>query len=403
MKIQALNPIAIGVLLFACTGLHAEIGPGVWNAAARYRWESVDDDAFAKGADAHTARLRLGYRQPFADGFSVFFEGEGLAEINDDFNSTANRQTAFPTVTDARALEVNQAYVAWQPAGTNVLIGRQRINLDNQRYVGASGWRQNEQTFDALNADHKIGDHWTLRYLYLDRVHRVNGDEAIDPLARERELANHMLNTTYVIGTHAFTGYGYFHDDQDLASASTRTLGMRWLGKYMPGDANDWIWAWTAEYARQADYADNPQNFSLRYFLLEPSVSLGTLTARVGLENLGGNGNRAVQTPLATLHAFNGWADKFIVTPNAGLSDRYVGLTDKFGTGAWQDKFTWNLMYHDYQADQGNADFGRELNFSLAAALPKGWAGMIKLADYRSDGFARDTRKIWLQLEWLFH
>jgi hypothetical protein len=26
--------------------------------------------------------------------------------------------------------------------------------------------------------------------------------------------------------------------------------------------------------------------------------------------------------------------------------------------------------------------------------------GLVKLADYRSDGFARDTRKLWLQLEW---
>jgi hypothetical protein len=394
--------LALSVLLMGGWA-HADTTPGVWNAAFRYRSESVDDDAFAKGADAHTARLRLGYRQPFATGFSVFVEGEGVAEINDDFNSTANRQTAFPAVPDARALELNQAYVAWQPAGTNVLLGRQRLNLDNQRFIGAAAWRQNEQTFDALNIDRKIAEQWTLRYLYLDRVHRVNGDEAIDPLARERELADHLLGATYTQGTHTFTGYGYFHDDQDVASASTRTIGLRWLGKYLPGDANDWIWGWTVEYAKQADYADNPQNFSLRYFLIEPSVSLGTLTARVGLENLGGNGNRAVQTPLATLHAFNGWADKFLVTPNAGLADRYLGLTDKFGTGAWQDKFTWNLMYHDYRADRGSADFGRELNFSLAAALPSGWAGMIKLADYRSDGFARDTRKIWLQFEWLFH
>jgi hypothetical protein len=26
--------------------------------------------------------------------------------------------------------------------------------------------------------------------------------------------------------------------------------------------------------------------------------------------------------------------------------------------------------------------------------------GLVKLADYRADGFARDTTKLWVQLEW---
>ncbi|MEO7252478.1 MAG: hypothetical protein ABIW30_07720, partial [Arenimonas sp.] len=111
-------------------------------------------------------------------------------------------------------------------------------------------------------------------------------------------------------------------------------------------------------------------------------------------EHLGGNGSHALQTPLATLHAFNGWADKFIVTPADGLEDAYFAASGKFR------KLTWTVAAHDYRADHGGQHYGREWNLSFAAPLHKGWNGLIKLAEYRSDSYARDTRKFWVQLEY---
>ena len=139
---------------------------GVWNAAFRYRFEGVTDDAFARDADANTARLRLGWRQPLASGFSVFVEGEGVAELGNHFNSTANRHVAYPVVPDARAFELNQALVAWQGESSHIALGRQRYVLDNQRFIGNVGWRQNEQTFDALSADAKLSTAITLHYAF---------------------------------------------------------------------------------------------------------------------------------------------------------------------------------------------------------------------------------------------
>ena len=80
---------------------------------------------------------------------------------------------------------------------------------------------------------------------------------------------------------------------------------------------------WTLEAAHQRDHANNPLHFSHAYWLLEPALTVRDITARAGWEHLGGNGRHALQTPLATLHAFNGWADKFLVTPVNGLEDRY--------------------------------------------------------------------------------
>ena len=370
---------------------------GTWTANVRYRHETVDDDAFARRADADTLRLRLGWSRAFASGLSFGLEGEGVAELNDDFNSGANHQTAYPVVADARALEINQAWVGWRGKVGGAMLGRQRILLDNQRFVGNVGWRQNEQTFDALALDAKLSDKVMLRYYYLDRVHRISGDEAIDPLARERDLQGHLLNAAWTLPVGTLVGYAYLVEDRDVTTASTQTLGLRWTGTRTAG-AN--AWGWTLEGATQGDHADNPRDVDVDYWLAEGALTRSGITGKLGWEHLGGDGSSAFQTPLATLHAFNGWADKFTTTPGNGLEDRYASVGGKFGTGKLQDKLVWTVAWHDYAADRGGASYGTELDASLGFPLPGGLSGLVKVADYRSGGFARDTRKAWLQVEW---
>ena len=53
-------------------------------------------------------------------------------------------------VPDPENIELNCLQIAWQKNGNGIVLGRQRINLDDQRWVGSVGWRQNEQTFDAV-------------------------------------------------------------------------------------------------------------------------------------------------------------------------------------------------------------------------------------------------------------
>src|SRR5690606_22959965 len=151
-------------------------------------------------------------------------------------------------------------------------------------------------------------------------------------------------------------GYGYWLDDKDLATASTRTLGLRYTGQQALGAAT---LGWALEYAKQRDYAGNPLRVDADYVLFEPSLAAKGLSFKLGFERLGGDGSAAFQTPLATLHAFNGWADKFLVTPANGLDDRYASVSGKFGSGRLDDKLGWTLAFHDYEADRGGADYGR--------------------------------------------
>ena len=367
-----------------------------WNA--RLRHESVDDATFARDANATTLRLRLGLRARLGSGWSALVEGEGVAALADGYNSGANGRTAYPVIADPSGAELNQAWLGWRNEKFATTLGRQRILVDNQRWVGNSGWRQNEQTFDAMALEWKPAIPVTVRYFWLDRVHRINGDQARDPLARERDLNTQLLDVALLHGTQLWGAYVYAHQDQDLATASTVTTGLRWSGTHGRAGRG---WGWRVEAAQQRNRADNPLRFSHLYWLLEPSLTWRSVTWRAGWEHLGGDGRHALQTPLATLHAFNGWADKFLVTPANGLDDYYLGAGGALATTGWAAKAKWVLAAHRYRADTGGGGYGKELDASLAYPLNKKLTGLLKLADYHSDDSAHDATKLWLQLEWV--
>jgi len=366
-----------------------------WNARARF--ESVDDAAFAKDAQLLSVRQRAGIRLRANANFSALVEGEWVATAGDDFNSGANGRIDRPAIIDPRGVELNQAWIGWNDGPFKAMLGRQRILIDNQRWIGNSGWRQNEQTFDASVFEWQPSPAFALQHVFFDRVHRINGDDARDPLARERELSSHLVDLRVVQAGQNWGAYVLAHDDQDVAAASTQTLGARWNGKHVIGAH---AWNWRIDLAQQQDYGDNPANFSHQYWLLESGLNFGRVNWRAGYEHLGGDGRHALQTPLATLHAFNGWADRFLVTPADGLEDRYLGAGGALGQGERSAKMQWALTWHDLRADHGHAHYGSEWNASLSFPIAGKLTALAKLADYSADEFSRDSTKFWLQLEW---
>ena len=181
-------------------------------------------------------------------------------------------------------------------------------------------------------------------------------------------------------------------------TASSATWGLRWTGS-RPWSAGRF--GWTLEAARQRDHARNPLRFSHAYWLAEPALTLHGVTVRAGWEHLGGNGTHALQAPLATLHAFNGWADKFTTTPAAGLDDRYLGFGGNVGRERAGSRVAWQLAWHDYRAARGDARYGREWDASLGLPLAKGVTALFKLADYRAGNRTCATCHAYVDPDWV--
>lgn len=118
---------------------------------------------------------------------------------------------------------------------------------------------------------------------------------------------------------------------------------------------------------------------------------------------LGGDGTNAFSTLLATGHKFNGWADKFLSTPVNGLEDLYFGImADLSGVHKHLENTKAKVIYHDYSAENGGADYGTEWNAVITKKFAKKYAASLKYASYDADSFSNDTSKLWLTLGYKF-
>lgn len=366
------------------------LASGKTTLSLRYRFEGVDQDGVEEDAEASTLRSTLSYSTKPFRGVRIFLEAENVAAVFDDDNynnagagSLNNGVRDRPVVADPELTEINQVFLEWKAKKADLKVGRQAINLANQRFVGAVAWRQNHQTFDAVGLTLRPADKANISYHYLNRAHRIFGDQL--------DMSSHLLHGTFQLGAHdTLNAYGYLLDYETdaLVGLSTSTYGLRWTGKRKLDGANI---TYALEYAQQQDAADNPNNIDADYLLAEIGAGTPTFTVTVGYEALSGApGDGAFSTPLATLHKFNGFADKFLRTPSAGLVDFYGSIGGKAG------KFGWKLIYHQFEPDSEGEDYGTELDALATYKLATGWTLGFKAAFYDAEAFATDTDKVML-------
>ncbi len=363
----------------------------------RARFEYVDQDGLAS-AQAWTERIRLGYGTLPYHGFSFYIGFEDLRSPDyDRYNAAGlNGQPGRAVVADPRDTDLDQLYSKydWRDRDTEFVLGRQRIILDDERFVGNVGWRQLQQTFDALTIKSSVLDEVTLFYGYLWEINRVFGPNS----GLDFESDSHLINVSYEgLDFAKVTGFAYLLDFANSAANSSNTLGIRFAGEH---DLSQEIsLGFILSYAHQSDGDENPTDYDADYFLAELSLSRkqwGTLGA--GYELLGSdNGVAAFRTPLATGHKFSGWADVFLTTPAAGLQDIYVYAK---GTLPWEVQ--GRIVYHFFDADEGGGDYGGELDILLSRKLTPNWTVTAKYADFNGQSGFADRSKIWLQTTYSF-
>lgn len=357
----------------------------------RLRYELADQDGLAHTADALTLRARAGFETPRRAGWNLLAEGEFIAGLAGTYSDTITARPGYPVIADPDAAELNRLQLSWQGENAQaVILGRQWINIDDQRFVGTVGFRQNSQSFDGvrltLGGARRVG----FDYAWIGRVNRLFGaDHPLGHFDSDSHLAEIRSQTG--IGTIAV--YGLWLDFGNAPGLSSQTLGVR-----LTGERDGW--SWRADYARQSDFANQTGSFDLDYVRLELGHRIGPGQLTGGMEMLGGNGIAGFQTPLATLHKFQGWVDAFLTTPAEGLRDLYLRASYPV---AGVEGLTVSGAVHDFTSDDGDLDFGRELDFSAAMPLGDGLTleATAAVFDGGSAGPADRTR-IWLTLGYAF-
>src|SRR6185312_11281034 len=362
----------------------------------RLRWESVDQTGLDKQADALTLRSRLGFQTGRIADTSLLAEAGLNWPWVDHYNSTVNGKTAYPTIPDPQYYGLNRLQLTnTSLPDTTVSVGRQRINLDDQRFVGNSGWRQNEQTFDSARLLNTSVPGLSVDLTYINRVNRVFGpDSPVGRYTGNSYLVNLGLDTP--LGK--LTGFDYLLSFDQAKTDSSQTVGIRLAGERPVGPLQI---AYDFSYARQHEYSRNPLRYRDDYYIGELTGTFHQLALGGGVEALGGDGVKGFATPLATYHRWDGWDDKFLTTPVNGLKREYVTLGVLARAVAGLDTLGLTATYDDFSAARLGQRYGSEVDLQLQGKWRR-FMGLVKLADYAADKYATTTRKVWFELDYIW-
>lgn len=392
-----------GLLLIASTAAQAQDVTLKPLVDARVRYESVDQDGLPRNADAVTARLRTGVEADVSH-WSAIVEAQGVLAIVPNYFDGLNGKADRPLVADPQNIALYRGQIRYAQDGFAVTAGRQRIALDDERFVGAANFRQSGQTFDAVRME------WSpiakvkadVSYSWSDRtIYGING-------AGNRQGAvpgnNVFVNLSYMSPVGKLTGFAYLVD-QDLFAEqqfrlSSQTYGVRLAGAH-PFSKSVKL-SYQASYARQSDWHRNPNDYAASYYFVDANLDVSALKLEGAYEVLGADHGQTLgsfQTPLATLFKFQGWADKFTTTPPDGVRDLYGTIGYGLKSGTALGTVTLQGTYHHFDSDRLVRSYGDELDALASVKLGKTMLS-VRGAQYWAKGFATDTRKLWLQADW---
>lgn len=379
-------------------GPEREATQGTAFADLRYRLEVVEDDRFAKQAQASTMRLRLGGTTPSARGFDAGIAFQTTRVVGEPrYEDTTGLPGDFPTVRDPADTIASEGWGRYvsREGMFEFKLGRQPLSHANERFIGTDSFRQLEQTFNAASTRIGTGELATVRLDYIAQANRVVGPNHPDQLQAKARLGAIAFDYEQVIGDSQLGIYVHNLEFED-ARPSHRNLGFRLTGRL----------AWTErfeyrlEFARQDGINDEGPNDALAYHHLRLAQNLDGWSWEIGSERLGGDRNWAVQTPLASLHRHNGWADRFLQTPAFGLVDQYAGVTIE------QGNWDFASRYHDFKVDDGSGRYGRELSLSASRPLFGDFRFQFGLSSYRGGDtvyytgadYSGDTTRAWMSI-----
>lgn len=396
-----------------------------------------------KDANALTLRSLIGWQTAPYHNFSFAAQLINVSKLDDNFNdgtnsfrtngaSNQNNRIEYAKVVDPDHTDINQLYVDWTGIkNTRVRAGRQQVNLDNVRFIGDIAFRQVMQVFDGVSVFNKSIPDTELFVAHFEKVNQI--------FTTERNGNLEIINARYRISpTEFLVGYGYLSNFENLglgnawfgagaanlaADQSNKTFGIRLDGTH-PFTPN-YRAHYTAEYAKQSDYKGGDDRIDAHYYKLGGGFGIDNFNMRIDQELLSSNKNQyAFQTPFGTNHLFQGWVDKFLVTPRAGIKDSFVTATYRYGD------FVFFADYHVLDSDEdfytvnggatrsGNR-YGTEWNAAVTWNIDKNWMTKFEYGKFSEDdhfaaaanvisnpagirGRVRDTEKLWLTAMYTF-
>ena len=336
---------------------------------------------------------------------SVLELGHVTTAFDDDYND-GREMNDQPVIPDVASTELKQLALHWSDGVHGLTAGRQRIKLDDQRFIGSNNFWQNDQTLDAIHYQRAVMYSSTLSYAYVNRAHRIFATDG-DRMGPSNQGVTTSQNNPYrlQLGQHDHNSHllhlrlkdwdyqdislFYYHMEIDqLPQLDNRTLGGRYQyerrwGKLKPGftlSVADQSRSWSGE------------SVHIPYYLVQLQLAAPSRAISLRHEVLGSRKGLSVATPLADLHAFHGWADAFNSQPGGGIRDTSVKLL-------WRHTpIKLDVRQHWFKRDRDGAFFGRETDLDVIVKISRQQNILLRLASFsashaaHSDNIASEER-----------
>jgi len=359
----------------------------------RLRFEDVEKGNLKD--DALTLRTLVGFKTGTVSGLSAVVEFEDVREVL-GLGEEPPGENLIADVDDENT-ELEQAFIQYKADSVTARLGRQVLTLDGHRHVGHVGWRQDWQTFDAGRVTVTPIEDLTVDLAYIYKVNRINSP-AFRDVPDTGSTAHKLLNVSYSTPVGKVVAYHYALSDENSVLPTwdeTETTGVSFAGKAKVSDGVSIHYA--AEYAAQ----DNKTaGVDTDYQWLELGATVAGVTAKVGQEVLASDTSNGTtenfQTPLATVHKFQGWADVFLGGSLFGNIDNGNGVEDTyFSLGGKVAGVKLSAIYHDYDSESGPNDLGDEINLLAVKNFGSRYSVGLKYADYSKGDTGTDTTRFW--------
>ncbi len=328
-RIQVLVPLSFLFLLAAPGVLTAQQDSGTAekdypkfrvDGQLRLRFEADGRTADVSPDFAVLSRLRVGGGVLLTDWIDVYAQLQDARAWGTESN----------TLTDASAdaIDFHQIYaVLGSSSGLKAKLGRQEVNLGDQRLVGAMDWTNTGRAFDGARLSGEAGDfNWTAFWM------NVQERDSLLVIGLHPQLNQGVNDDGWLIGGFGSTAFGdvnaelTFLVDRHAITEESYTTNLR-FNRGPSGLLFDAAAAYQTGPDREAWFASG----KLGYGWNRNSVA-AQLDYLSGDSDTGDGETNAFNTLYATNHKFYGYMDYFLFLP-AQLDQ--AGLVDAVIRGAW--------------------------------------------------------------------
>jgi len=387
--------------------LFKEVKP---NLEIRPRYEYVDEkNNNLKSANALTTRISIGLNLKYLfhiKNLETYLETTGVFAT---INNYSPENTKYELVPDPVNTRFTQIYIKYKLNKTNFFIGRKFVIIDDHRFIGNVGWRQMPQSFGVI----AISDNTVENLNFL-----IAG-------IYERKGITNSLNTYWEFGkwplildvNYKVSNLLKIKVFSYLITDIHNTYGIKLSGKYKFNYLNaNYIF----EYTKQTDpyKIDNLKikpDIDTNYYRFGLNTNIQKWIIGLEYTHFGDkNGkDKGFSTPLATLHAFDGWSDTLL---QGGANGFDYGLNEYKLTIGYKNvkygKFLVSyLIFKSYKSQPTGRNIGTEIDLLYTKNLTKRLSLLLKSAFYDgNNGYftggslkgQNDVNKFWAQLDFKY-